>query len=115
MTQHDDAVSLRQMLDHAREAVSLAAGRSRQDLDDDRVLSLAPTQLVQIVGEAANRVLSQRRGRHPEVPWREIIGLRNRLVHGCDAVDLDILWQVLTGDLPVLIGALDRILATEGG
>ena len=68
MPRHDDSVSLRQMLDHAREAVSLVEGRAREDLDVERVLTLALVQLLQIIGEATSRVSASRRAEHPEIP-----------------------------------------------
>jgi uncharacterized protein with HEPN domain len=108
MTLHSDEVSLRQMLEHSREALALVHGRTREDLDRDRVLCLALVQLVQIVEEAAGRVSSATRARYCLVPWREIIGLRNRLVHGYDAIDYDILWRVLTEDLARLIPVLEK-------
>jgi len=111
MAHHDDAVSLRQMLEHAREASDLVKQRVRADLDQDRVLSLALVQLCQILGEAASRVSAPRRQQHSEVPWPQIIALRNRLIHGYDTIDLDILWQILTGDLPPLLTALGKIVS----
>jgi uncharacterized protein with HEPN domain len=51
--------------------------------------------------------------RYPEIPWPQIVGLRNRLIHGYDAVDLDILWQIIEHDLPPLIAALQIILEQE--
>jgi uncharacterized protein with HEPN domain len=48
---------------------------------------------------------------HPDIPWPEIVGLRNRLIHGYDSVDFDILWQIVTEDLPPLIAALEKTLA----
>lgn len=56
------------MLDHAREAVSLAEGKTRQTLDDDRLLELALVQLLEIVGEAASRVPKEERAEYPQVP-----------------------------------------------
>ncbi|KPJ76930.1 MAG: hypothetical protein AMS14_01405 [Planctomycetes bacterium DG_20] len=110
MTQHDPMVSLSQMRDHAREALDLVAGRGRGDLDADRVRTLALVRLLEIVGEAANRVPSQERATYPAIPWSQIIGLRNRLIHAYDHVDLDILWQILTKHLPPLVAELDAIL-----
>ena len=110
MATHDDSVSLRQMLDHPREAIALIQGLSRAGLDTDRVLSLALVRLAEIIGEAANRVSNARRQQHPGIPWTEIIALRNRLIHGYDTVDFDILWQVLTADLPPLIAQLEKIV-----
>ncbi len=113
MSKHDDGVSLRHMLDHAREAVALIQNRSRSDLDTDRMLSLALVRLTEIVGEAATRVSMSRRKRHPEILWSQIIGLRDRLIHGYDVIDFDILWQILTVDLPALITMLEKIVPPE--
>lgn len=112
MSKHETSIRVRDMLDHAREAVSLSHGRPRVDLDHDRVLSLALVRLLEIIGEAANRIPEADRQRHPEIPWPEIIGLRNRLIHGYSSTDLDIVWQIVTTDLPPLIAALE-IMATE--
>jgi uncharacterized protein with HEPN domain len=98
------------MLQYAREAVELAAGKTREALKADRTLQLALTRLVEIIGEAAVRVSSERQAQHPEIPWRIIAGTRNRLIHGYDAVDLDVLWDTVTDDLPRLITQLAVIL-----
>ncbi len=75
------------------------------------MLQLALTRLVEIVGEAAARVSSERQARHPDIPWRIIAGTRNRLIHGYDVVDLDVLWDTVTDDLPPLIVQLETALA----
>jgi uncharacterized protein with HEPN domain len=98
------------MRDHAREALDMAAGRSRADLQSDRQFQLALTRLVEIVGEAAGRVSEHSRGQHRKIPWREIVGMRHRLIHGYDQVDLDILWEVVRKDLRELVAQLDAIL-----
>jgi uncharacterized protein with HEPN domain len=110
MSRRDDSVSLRQMLDHAREATLLIQGRSRLDLDTDRTFALALTRLMEIIGEAAKRVSEPTREKHPHVPWRSIIGMRNRVIHGYDEVDLDVLWDSIQLDLPPLIEQLEDIL-----
>ena len=98
------------MLDHAAEAVAMARGRGRNDLDGDRQFSLAVLKLVEIVGEAASRVSAPTRDRHPEIPWNTIVGTRNRLVHGYDRVDHRVLWDIVTLDLPPLIEQLRSAL-----
>ena len=113
MSQRDPLVALRHMLDHAREAVELARGKTRADLDADRLLQLALTRLVEIIGEAASRVSTAVQERHPELPWREAIGARNRLIHGYDFVDLDILWEIVANDLPLLVTQVEQVLGTE--
>jgi uncharacterized protein with HEPN domain len=71
MSQRDDAVPMRHMLDHAREACALVAGRNQADIHEDRLLQLALTRLVEIVGEAAGRISRESQARFPTVPtWR---------------------------------------------
>lgn len=112
MSHHDSRMRLQHMLDHAREAVVLADGKTREDIDHDRQFNLALVRLLEIVGEAASRTPEQERLRHPQIPWSEIIGLRNRLIHGYDSVDASILWEIVRHDLPPLVGALESILAS---
>jgi uncharacterized protein with HEPN domain len=101
------------MLDHAREALILSKGKSPAELIDDRVLSLAIVRLMEIVGEAANRVPKDEQSKHPEIPWAQVIALRNRLIHGYDAIDYEILWHILNHDLPGLVLSLERILGID--
>ena len=110
MTQHDDTVRMRHMLDHAREAVDMIAGKSRIDLDQERMLELALVRLVEIIGEAAVRVNEETKEQHSSIPWREIVGMTNRLIHGYESIDLDILWDTIEVDLPPLIFQLEKIL-----
>ena len=110
MSRHEGDIRLRHMLDHAREAVAMANGRYRGELDTDRQLNLSLVRLLEIVGEAAGRVPAEERACHTDIPWPEIVGLRNRLIHGYDAVDFDILWRIVSDDLPPLIAALEKAL-----
>ncbi|HUX01069.1 MAG: HepT-like ribonuclease domain-containing protein [Phycisphaerae bacterium] len=112
MTRHDTIVRLRHMLDHAQETVQMAHGCKRKDLDANRQLSLALTRLLEIVGEAAARVPAEERQRFSAIPWRDVVDLRNRLIHGYDEVNLDILWAIVQKDLPALAAELDKILAS---
>jgi uncharacterized protein with HEPN domain len=110
MSRHDDRVSMRQMLDHARRGCAMAHGRRREDLVSDYTFQLALTRLVEIIGEAASRVSVPTREKHPEVPWSDIVGMRNRLIHGYDVVDLNLLWDTVSSDLLPLIEVLAVIL-----
>ena len=113
MNQHRDISSLRQMLEHAVEARGLIEKLSRDELDSERVLSLALVRLMEIVGEAANRISPESRAKYPSIPWGEIVSLRNRLVHGYASVDHSIVWDVVAGDLAEVIDSL-RELLSEG-
>jgi uncharacterized protein with HEPN domain len=95
MSRHEIGVTLQQMLDHAQEATFLVDGKSRADLDDNRTLNLALTRLLEIIGEAANRIPIEFQTENPAVSWLQIISLRNRLIHSYDSVDFDLLWYVI--------------------
>ncbi|MDY7011256.1 MAG: DUF86 domain-containing protein [Planctomycetota bacterium] len=110
MTRYDDAMRLRHMLEHAREAVAMIQGRRPDDLKTDRMFQLALVRLIEIVGEAASRVSDEGQNHYPSIPWQEARGMRNRLVHGYDTVDLDVLWDTVQDDLPPLIEELQKIL-----
>ena len=110
MRLREDTILLNDMLDYARRAVDAVKGRSREVLDTDAVLVGALERFVEVIGEAANRLSESTREAAPDIPWHEIIALRNRLVHGYFAVDLDILWSVVRKDLPDLIANLERFV-----
>lgn len=110
----DDRVRLRHMLDAAREAVGFAKGKGRADLDQDRLLVLGLLKCIEIVGEAAARVNPDTQSRYPQIPWADIVGMRNRLVHVYFDIDLDRVWDTVEQDLPPLIASLEEILNAEG-
>ena len=106
----DPAQRLRDMLAYAKEALAMAAGRSRDDLGRERSFELSLTRLIEMIGEAASRVDSDSQSRLPDIPWSEIVSARNRLIHGYDSVDLDILWSIIQNDLPKLADSLEKAL-----
>lgn len=105
----DDVIRMRHMADAALEAIQFAAGRTRADLEIDRMLVRALTKDVEIVGEAAARVTPETRLAIPSIPWQSIVTMRNRLIHGYFDIDLDIVWSTVTED-PPLLSALRNIL-----
>jgi len=111
MTRHDDRIPLRHALEAARKAVSETAAWQRSDLDLEDLRTLGLIRLLEIIGEAAGVVSPELQQAHPEVPWRKMVGLRNRLIHGYFDVNLDIVWDTLRQDLPALAGTLARLLA----
>jgi uncharacterized protein with HEPN domain len=110
MLPDDDATRLRHMLDASLEAIELAAERDGSQLEKDRTASLAIVRLVEIVGEAASKVSADTRAGLPEVPWREMLDMRNRVIHAYMDVDLDIVAATIRDDLPPLVDALRRAL-----
>lgn len=102
MRQPDD-IRLRHMREAAEKAVRFCAERSRNDL---KLLRLALTKLVEIVGEAAKLIPEETRRQHPDVPWAAAARMRDRLIHHYFDIDLDILWSTVTSDLPALLRSL---------
>ena len=111
MSRRDPLVYILHMRDHAREAWDMTRGRSRGDLDTDRMLNLALVRLLEVLGEAARRVPGDFRNRYPDVPWRDTSDLRNRLIHGYDQINLDLVWEVVEKDLEPLIEQLEAIIS----
>ncbi len=106
----NDRIRLHHMLDAAREALSFVTDRERRDLDTDRMLVLALVKSIEIIGEAGARVSEEGRDAAPDVPWLEIVAMRNRLVHVYFDVNLDVVWVTVRQDLPPLIAALQGAL-----
>jgi uncharacterized protein with HEPN domain len=101
------------MLDAAREAIKSAAGRTRDDLKKDYVWMMGLVKCVEIIGEAAARVGNHTKEIHPEIPWLQIVAMRNRLVHVYFEIDIDEVWKAVTDDLPPLVRELQRVLESE--
>jgi uncharacterized protein with HEPN domain len=109
----DDRIRVRHMLDAAQEAVGFVEKKTRSDIVEDRLLALGIMKSIEIIGEAASKVSSDCRQAYPEIPWVDVIGMRNRLIHAYADVDLDVLWETVMDDLPSLIRMLEKIVATE--
>ncbi|MHC4644969.1 MAG: HepT-like ribonuclease domain-containing protein [Planctomycetota bacterium] len=106
----EDVVRLRHMLDAAKKAVEFTKDRKRSDLDSDEKLALSVVRLLEVLGEAAKSVSQKGRQDCPSIPWRQIAGTRDRLIHGYFDVDLDIVWRIISVDLPPLITRLKTAL-----
>ena len=112
--QGPDLVRMRHMLDAASEIGTLTAGMSRGDFKSDRVVSLAVIRLLEVLGEAANGVSDEVRGRLEGVPWSQMISMRNRLIHGYYDLNLDIIWTTVSEDIPPLIHILEDAINVHG-
>jgi len=113
MTFHDDPTRLKHMLEAAGKAVAYCRVRERADLDRDELFSLAMFRLLEVIGEAARGVSTEFRAGSPQIPWREIIGTRNRLIHGYSEVNLDIVWSIIDQELPPLISELGKLIPPD--
>ena len=102
----EDLTRVRHMIEAAESAMRFVKGRSRPDLDGDEMLRFALTRAIEILGEAASKVSPDGRAAIPEVPWSDVVGMRNRLVHAYFDVNLDILWRTVDEAIPDLLARL---------
>jgi uncharacterized protein with HEPN domain len=108
-----DAAHLWDMLDAARQAAEFAAGLGLEQLPADTRTRYAIERALEIIGEAAGRVSMETASRHPQIPWRGVIGFRNVLAHPYGAIDYRRLYTVVIDDIPVLIADLEATLASD--
>ena len=117
MSKRDIHATLSQIAEHARHAQDLCAGRTPADLLADWKSSLALERALEIIGEAVKRLPAELCAAYPAVPWRLIAGMRDRLSHGYDDVDYEILWNAVRQDLPNLLETVAQMIrdSTSGG
>jgi len=109
----DDGVYLGHILDLAEKIKRRMIDTSRDDFDADEDLRIVLAHLVQNIGEAARHVSETLQARHPEVPWRDVIGMRHRIVHDYLEIDYDIVWDVATVELPQLVEKIKPLVPSE--
>jgi uncharacterized protein with HEPN domain len=108
MPKKSDAVYIEDMLTYARRAQDRIHGLSRDEFDATVAHQESVAYNLMIVGEAASKLSEETRAKHPTIPWNEITGMRNQIVHGYAETERDTLWETATEDIPVLIAALQR-------
>lgn len=107
----DDRIRAQHMLEAARDVVLIARGRRVDDLRADMPMRRAMVNAIQEIGEAAAKVWPTGRARMPGVPWGVVVGMRNRLVHGYDEVNYEMVWKVATEEVHPLIAMLEAAFA----
>jgi uncharacterized protein with HEPN domain len=105
-SEENDVTRLKHIYEAAEKARYYASGKKRTDLDEDELLMLALTRLVEIIGEASNYLSDAFRDNNPTIPWTSIIRMRNQLIHAYFRVDADVLWNTIQSDLPILMTAI---------
>lgn len=109
----DDRVRLRHMVEAAESAMQFIAGRQRTDLDEDRMLLFALVRAIEVISEAASKVSADTQTTHTGIPWRAIIGMRNRLIHAYFEINTEIVWKTVTQEIPALLSQLRALTADE--
>jgi len=105
-----DLQSLLDMLQSAQIVMDYIAGRQRDELTTDLQFQDAMIRRLLIIGEASKRVSEATRQNLTTIPWAAISGMRNRLVHEYDEIDLDVIWDTAVNSLPNLILELEKVV-----
>jgi len=113
MSQHSLRVTLHQMLDHAERAERLGRGRSARELEYDELLGPAVLRWLELLGESANRVARSDQGRFPQLAWRDMVDLRNLLIHQYDRLNYAIIERIVSDELPTIIVEIRAIIGEE--
>lgn len=95
-----DLVRLHHMLDSVEAILAFVKGKERKDLDTDRLLLSGIIRELEILGEAAGKISPETQTRFPEIPWKLVVGMRNRLIHAYFDVDSDVIWKTIQSSLP---------------
>ncbi|TCT18820.1 uncharacterized protein with HEPN domain [Thiobaca trueperi] len=104
---HDkDRIRFLHMIEAAEDVCRFINGRQRSELDRDRMLLFALVRAIEIIGEAASKVSDDTRQICSDIPWKAMVGMRNRLIHAYFDIDADILWVAATQEIPALLVTL---------
>ena len=110
MSRHDPKVTLREAADNARRAQELCKANSLAEILSDWQKRAAFERVMEVVGEAVKRLPPELTRRYPAVDWRAIAGMRDRVSHGYDAIDYDLLWQAAETLVPGLLATIEQML-----
>ena len=108
-----DLTRLSHMLDCAKAILQFTDGKTRDDLDSDRLFASAIMREFEVLGEAANAISSETKAQFPEIPWKAVIGMRNQLIHAYFDVDHDILWMTIQTAVPELLPQIEKAIARQ--
>jgi uncharacterized protein with HEPN domain len=113
MTLIDDLTRLKHMRDAAVDALSFTSGKTKEILENDKILSFAVVKVLEIIGEAASKISPECQAKYCDIPWGSMIGMRNRLVHAYYGINFDIVWKTITEDLEPLLNNLSNAITKE--
>jgi uncharacterized protein with HEPN domain len=108
-----DHAYLFDVLESSRTALEYMRGKTWEEFSKDSLLQDAVVRRLEIIGEASGRISDETQKKHPHLPWQAMKGTRNRIIHEYDSIELDIIWDIIQQDLPLLTAELEKIVSTE--
>jgi uncharacterized protein with HEPN domain len=105
-----DEAYLLDILIAARKALTFTQGVTREHFERDEILQNAVIRLLEIIGEAARSLSDDTKSAYPDIPWRSMVGMRNRLIHHYFRVDLPTVWDTVQNNLPELISLIEPLV-----
>jgi uncharacterized protein with HEPN domain len=109
----DDITRLHHIHDAASKAIQFIKTKKRVELETNEMLGFALVRLMEIIGEAATGISEELKRKYPQIAWRQMWGMRNRLIHGCFEVNRDIIWETVTKELPSLTRQIKQVIDNE--
>ena len=105
---------IRDMLENSKKALLFVEGMQFEEFSKDDKTIYAVVRAIEIIGEAVRNIPKDLRDTYPEIPWREIVGTRDKLIHEYFGVDMNVVWKTIQDDFPKLVGQLEILLADFG-
>jgi len=104
---------VRDIAESIQAAQEFVRGYTFEDFRKDRKTIYAVIRAVEVIGEAAKKITEPIRSKYPDIPWRDMAGMRDKLIHAYFGVDLEVLWKTIQQDLPALKVMISEMLAEE--
>jgi uncharacterized protein with HEPN domain len=111
MRERDYESYVEDIIEHMSYAEEFIKSMSFEEFANDKKTVLSVTKCIEIVGEATKRIPDSIREKYPEIPWRDMAGIRDRLVHGYFKVNLEIVWMTVTIEFPELRPKMEEVLS----
>lgn len=108
-----DFIRFKHMLEAARACIHFAKDKVQIDFQTDQMLSFAVIRALEIFGEAASKISNNFQKAHSHIPWRAIVGMRNRLIHAYFDIDYDVVWKAISIEIPKIIPELEMLLIKQ--